>query len=156
MARITQLQKIENQKKYNNIVLQLFLSEGHEALTYARIAQETGVSLTTLQGYFPSTRAIRAVLHKHVLSVMMAPLDFSTKSAFYDSWKAALNDKPFKNAIKLMFFHASQNPASEELNLQVNGVFRHKMMESFGEDTQQIIEIVLGRSLLQLTNLRAP
>ena len=58
MARITQQQKLENQKKYNQVVLELFLAEGHEALTYARVAKEIGVSLTTLQGYFPSTRCL--------------------------------------------------------------------------------------------------
>ncbi|MFA0230945.1 TetR/AcrR family transcriptional regulator, partial [Vibrio sp. 10N.261.45.A7] len=35
MARITQVQKLENQKNYDSIVLNLFLAEGHEALTYA-------------------------------------------------------------------------------------------------------------------------
>ncbi len=40
MARITWVQKLENQKHYDEIVLSLFLAEGHEALTYARIAQK--------------------------------------------------------------------------------------------------------------------
>ncbi|CAH7358027.1 hypothetical protein VCHA54P496_60030 [Vibrio chagasii] len=72
MSRITKIQKLENQKHYDEIVLNLFLAEGHEALTYARIAQEIGISLTTLQGYYPTTRAIRSVLHQPMLSLFMS------------------------------------------------------------------------------------
>ncbi len=152
MARITQVQKIENQKNYDEIVLNLFLAEGHEALTYARIAQEIGISLTTLQGYYPSTRAVRTVLHEHVLAIMMKSLDFSDQETFYCSWQSALTEKPFRHSIKLMFFHASQNCVPEEFNLQVDGEFRQKMTERFGADARAIIEVVIGRSLLQLTN----
>ncbi|UTT86364.1 TetR family transcriptional regulator [Vibrio pelagius] len=154
MARITQQQKLENQQKYNQVVLELFLTEGHESLTYARIAKEIGVSLTTLQGYFPSTRAIRAVLHGHILPVLMQPLNFSSEDAFYDSWDKALEEPPFQSVIKLIFFHASQAEPSDSFYLHAEGEFREKVRESFGENARRVIEIVIGRSLLKLTDFR--
>jgi hypothetical protein len=154
MARITQQQKLENQKKYNQIVLELFLAEGHESLTYARIAKEIGVSLTTLQGYFPSTRAIRAVLHGHILPIIMKPLDFTSESAFYESWDKALDEQQFQSVIKLIFFHASQTEQSESFDLQADGAFREKAIESFGGNAKQVIETVIGRSLFKMTNFR--
>ena len=155
MARITQQQKIENQKKYNQVVLDLFLAEGHESLTYARIAKEIGVSLTTLQGYFPSTRAIRAVLHGHILPIIMKPLNFSSEGAFYDSWDKALEEPQFQSVMKLIFFHASQVEQPEGFDLQADGAFREKAIESFGSNARQVIETVIGRSLLRMTNFRS-
>ena len=154
MARITQQQKIENQKKYNQVVLDLFLAEGHESLTYARIAKEIGVSLTTLQGYFPSTRAIRAALHGHILPIIMKPLDFTNENTFYESWDKALDEPQFQSVMKLIFFHASQVEQPEGFDLQADGVFREKAIESFGSNARQVIETVIGRSLLRMTNFR--
>ncbi|MBY7728788.1 TetR/AcrR family transcriptional regulator [Vibrio bathopelagicus] len=154
MARITQVQKLENQKHYDEIVLNLFLAEGHEALTYARIAQEIGISLTTLQGYYSSTRAIRSVLHKHMLSVVVESLDFSSEQGFIQSWQNALDDAQFRYVIKLMFFHASQVNSPEEFNISSDGEFRKKMFESFGTDSVRILETVVGRSMFYLTNFK--
>lgn len=154
MARITQQQKIENQKKYNQVVLDLFLAEGHESLTYARIAKEIGVSLTTLQGYFPSTRAIRAALHGHILPIIMKPLDFTNENTFYESWDKALDEPQFQSVMKLIFFHASQAEQPVGFDLQADGAFREKAIESFGSNARQVIETVIGRSLLRMTNFR--
>ncbi|MEZ9190027.1 TetR/AcrR family transcriptional regulator [Vibrio sp. 10N.286.52.F8] len=154
MARITQVQKLENQKHYDEIVLNLFLAEGHEALTYARIAQEIGISLTTLQGYYPSTRAIRSVLHGHMLSIVIDSLDFSSEALFIQSWQAALDNDQFRYVIKLMFFHASQIKNPEQFNLSSNGEFREKMLDSFGNDSVRILEMVVGRSMFYLTNFK--
>lgn len=154
MARITQVQKLENQKNYDSIVLNLFLAEGHEALTYARIAQEIGISLTTLQGYYPSTRAIRSVLHEHMLSIVIDSLDFSSEALFIQSWQTALDDEQFRYVIKLMFFHASQIKNPEQFNLSSNGEFREKMFDSFGSDSVRILEMVVGRSMFYLTNFK--
>ncbi|MCK8070258.1 TetR/AcrR family transcriptional regulator [Vibrio sp. 1CM23M] len=154
MARITQVQKLENQKHYDEIVLNLFLAEGHEALTYARIAQEIGISLTTLQGYYPSTRAIRSVLHEHMLSIVIDSLDFSSEALFIQSWQAALDNDQFRYVIKLMFFHASQIKNPEQFNLSSNGEFREKMLDSFGNDSVRILEMVVGRSMFYLTNFK--
>lgn len=154
MARITQQQKIENQKKYNQVVLDLFLAEGHESLTYARIAKEIGVSLTTLQGYFPSTRAIRAALHGHILPIIMKPLDFTNENTFYESWDKALDEPQFQSVMKLIFFHASQTEQLQGFDLQADGAFREKTIESFGGNAKQVIETVIGRSLLKMTNFR--
>ncbi|WP_061037956.1 TetR/AcrR family transcriptional regulator [Vibrio coralliirubri] len=154
MARITQVQKLENQKNYDNIVLNLFLAEGHEALTYARIAQEVGISLTTLQGYYPSTRAIRSVLHEHMLSIVIDSLDFSSEALFIQSWQTALDNEQFRYVIKLMFFHASQIKNPEQFNLSSNGQFREKMLDSFGNDSVRILEMVVGRSMFYLTNFK--
>ncbi|MEZ9407526.1 TetR/AcrR family transcriptional regulator [Vibrio sp. 10N.286.48.F5] len=154
MARITQVQKLENQKNYDEIVLNLFLAEGHEALTYARIAQEIGISLTTLQGYYPSTRAIRSVLHEHMLSIVIDGLDFSSEALFIQSWQAALDNEQFRYVIKLMFFHASQIKNPEQFNLSSNGEFRKKMLDSLGNDSVRILEMVVGRSMFYLTNFK--
>ncbi|MEZ9574937.1 TetR/AcrR family transcriptional regulator [Vibrio sp. 10N.261.55.F4] len=154
MARITQVQKLENQKHYDEIVLNLFLAEGHEALTYARIAQEIGISLTTLQGYYPSTRAIRSVLHEHMLSIVIDSLDFSSEALFIQSWQAALDNEQFRYVIKLMFFHASQIKNPEQFNLSSNGEFREKMLDSFGNNSVRILEMVVGRSMFYLTNFK--
>ncbi|MFA0343484.1 TetR/AcrR family transcriptional regulator [Vibrio sp. 10N.222.54.C3] len=154
MARITQVQKLENQKNYDEIVLNLILAEGHEALTYARIAQEIGISLTTLQGYYPSTRAIRSVLHEHMLSIVIDGLDFSSEALFIQSWQAALDNEQFRYVIKLMFFHASQIKNPEQFNLSSNGEFREKMLDSFGNNSVRILEMVVGRSMFYLTNFK--
>ncbi|OCH39893.1 TetR/AcrR family transcriptional regulator [Vibrio cyclitrophicus] len=156
MARITQLQKLENQKNYDEIVLNLFLAEGHEALTYARIAQEIGISLTTLQGYYPSTRAIRTVLHKHMLSIVIENLDFASEEVFLQSWQNALDNEQFRYVIKLMFFHASQVKSPEAFNVSSDGLFREKMLNSFGTDSARILETVIGPSMFYLTNLGTP
>ncbi|MFV8460531.1 TetR/AcrR family transcriptional regulator [Vibrio campbellii] len=154
MSRITKAQKLENQKQYDEIVLKLFLAEGHEALTYTRVAQAVGISLTTLQGYYPTTRAIRSVLHQPMLSIVIESLEFSSEEAFLQSWQNALGNEQFLYVIKLMFFHASQVKSPEEFNISSDGAFKNKMLESFGTDSIRIIETVVGRSMLYLTNFK--
>ncbi|WP_299693001.1 TetR/AcrR family transcriptional regulator [uncultured Vibrio sp.] len=156
MARITQVQKLENQKHYDQIILNLFLAEGHEALTYARVAQEISISLTTLQGYYSSTRAIRKVLHKHMLSIVIENLDFSSEEVFVQSWQNALDNQHFRYVIKLMFFHASQVKSPEQFSFSSGGQFREKMFASFGDDSVRILETLIGRSMFYLTNVKQP
>lgn len=150
MVRITKKQKSENEKKYKYVVLELFLTEGHEALTYARVVQELGISISTLQGYFPTVYAMRRVAYEHIIPLMIESLDFSNPSTFHDSWDRALTEKPFRHSIELMFFHASQQSTVRDINLQIKEEFQKVIGANFCSDIQQVIDLAVGRSLFAL------
>ncbi|MEZ8117588.1 TetR/AcrR family transcriptional regulator [Vibrio splendidus] len=150
MVRITKKQKLENDKKYKHVVLKLFLTEGHEALTHARVAQELSISISTLQGYFPTVDVMKRVVHEHIIPLMIESLDFSYPSTFHDSWEKALTEKPFRHSIELMFFHASQQSTVRDINLQIKEEFQKVIGANFCSDIQQAIDLAVGRSLFTL------
>lgn len=150
MVRITQIKKSENTKKYKKAILQLFLSEGHEALTYAKVAKKTGVSITTLQGYFPTINEIRTSLHEHIIFIIMESLDFSDPLTFFDSWEKALTEKPFRHSIKLVCFYASQQRSHNDLNLRIKEELHRAIEDKFWANSCQFIDMVMVYSLLQL------
>ncbi|CAH7358136.1 hypothetical protein VCHA54P495_50209 [Vibrio chagasii] len=53
-----------------------------------------------------------------------------------------------------MFFHASQVSHPEAFDTTSKGQFREKMLESFGTDSIRLLETMLGRSMLYLTNFK--
>ena len=89
-----------------------------------------------------------------MLSIVIESLDFSSEDAFLHSWQSALDNEQFRYVIKLMFFHASQVKNPEEFNISSDGVFKNKILESFGTDSIRVIETVVGRSMLYLTNFK--
>ncbi|CAH7365142.1 hypothetical protein VCHA54P496_60029 [Vibrio chagasii] len=84
----------------------------------------------------------------------MECLDFSSEEAFIQSWENALDTERFQYVIKLMFFHASQVSHPEAFDTTSKGQFREKMLESFGTDSIRLLETMLGRSMLYLTNFK--
>lgn len=150
MARITQKQKEENQAKYNALIVKIFLSEGWESVTYDRLAKETGLRKSTLQGYYPSNREFAMALQGKILPIIMAQLDFSSRAAFILSWEQGLAEKEFSMVIRMFVANAAKtesNPSTQRGVLKLIEIIAEHLPN---DNAHEIIDLVMGKSVMTL------
>ncbi|MBC7005674.1 hypothetical protein BIZ37_24250 [Photobacterium sp. BZF1] len=121
MGRITKEQKEKNYHKINSIILAVFLDEGWTSITYDRIARETGLRKSTLQGYYPTNSDFLLGIRGHLHDLMIEKLDFSSKESLITSWNNALKSKGFNYTIDMFINHVvSRSPSPMALNALTN------------------------------------
>ncbi len=106
MARISREQHEQNFVSYNQLILQIFLNEGWEHITYDRLSKETGLRKSTLQGYYPTSQHFELAIKGKVFPIMMHHLDFSSKDTLLDSWKRAMQDTQFRMVMRMFVMQA--------------------------------------------------
>ena len=92
MARISAKEKEEKQKKYDEVVFNIFNAQGWDAISYGRIAKEVGVTASSLQNYYLGLVDFWHDLQGRVFPMVAHQLDFSSKEAFVSSWDIAIHD----------------------------------------------------------------
>jgi len=151
MARITQEKKNENLEMYSLMIRRIFFEEGFRAITYARLGQELNIRQSTLQGYFPSVNDFLKVLKGHLLPVLIKNLCFKSEESFVKSWDTSFKHKEFRHSIALILSTAnSESPA--EFNTQGIRNFDALLQAHFGDNHRDLLERVLGRSFLILSD----
>ena len=150
MARITQQKKEENLAKYNALIVKIFLAEGWESVTYDRLAKETGLRKSTLQGYYPSNREFTMALQGKILPIVMSCLDFSSREAFIQSWEQGLTEKEFSMVIRMFVANAAKtesNPSTQRGVLKLIEIVSEHLPN---ENAREIIDLVMGKSVMTL------
>ncbi len=150
MARITQQKKEENLAKYNALIMKIFLAEGWESVTYDRLAKETGLRKSTLQGYYPSNREFAMALQGKILPIVMSCLDFSSREAFIQSWEQGLTEKEFSMVIRMFVANAAKtesNPSTQRGVLKLIEIVSEHLPN---ENAREIIDLVMGKSVMTL------
>ncbi|MEZ9631295.1 hypothetical protein BCT86_13710 [Vibrio breoganii] len=150
MARITQKQKEENLAKYNALIVKIFLAEGWESVTYDRLAKETGLRKSTLQGYYPSNREFAMALQGKILPIIMSCLDFSSREAFIQSWEKGLAETQFSMVIRMFVANAAKtesNPSTQRGVLKLIEIISEHLPD---EDAHEMIDLVMGKSVMRL------
>lgn len=150
MARITQQQKAENLARYNSIILELFLNEGWDSVTYDRLAKETGLRKSTLQGYYPSNKDFAQAMQGKVMPIVIEQLDFSSPQAFVDSWMTGLEQKQFSMIIRMFVSNSTKPQPSEFSQRGILGLKQLIASHLPDESADEILEAVLGKSVMSL------
>ncbi|MGF1838458.1 hypothetical protein [Vibrio atlanticus] len=101
MARISREQREQNFTHYNEIILQIFLNEGWEHITYDRLSKETGLRKSTLQGYYPTNQHFEVAIRGKIFPIIIHHLNLSDKSALIGSWKEAMQDTQFRMVMRM-------------------------------------------------------
>ncbi|MDA9557417.1 hypothetical protein N9R79_07960 [Vibrio sp.] len=93
MARIPAEERAANKELYDNLLLDILLNKGADALNYTELNKkvvELGknkVPLATLQRYYPTTKDMLSCLDGKFKGGFINALDYSSEEAFYASWR---------------------------------------------------------------------
>ena len=153
MARITKEKWQENFATYNAIILNIFLNEGWEYVTYDRLSKETGLRKSTLQGYYPSNQDFAVAMDGKVLPIIMDHLSFESKEALIQSWTESLESKEFRMIMKMLMMHAAKHENQGQGALGAKGllnIIQHKLPN---EDGLALIQQLFGLTLTGLLGL---
>ncbi|NKF50381.1 TetR family transcriptional regulator [Shewanella sp. WXL01] len=152
MARVSKEEKEANFEKFNQIIMEIFFESGWESVTYDNIAKIAGVRKSTLQGYYPTKKDFGQTLKGKMLPIILKQLDFSSKAALVDSWKAGLSDKKFRYIVSLLLYTVTlaTPPAhiTSALNQLIDICESHFPNEGYG-----ISERLLGLTIMWLATV---
>ncbi|MGF1866181.1 TetR/AcrR family transcriptional regulator [Enterovibrio norvegicus] len=150
MARITAEQKEQKKQMMDELIFQIFISEGWEAITYDRLAKELNVRKSSIQSYYSKNIMFATALQGRVFPVVIEKLDFNSKDAFINSWLAAYHDEEshiFREVVKMLLHNIIKNgtsPYSKGAILRLQNM----LGQSIGPlDADRAIKIVLGETL---------
>lgn len=101
MPRVSQAEAKKTRQAILDAAFKILLLEGHEHLTYTRVAEKTGVSRSCVNGHFKRKEALLDELKPKAFEHIIQALEFSSADDFYRSWLTAVNeDRMFRNLIQ--------------------------------------------------------
>ncbi|MEL0608928.1 hypothetical protein [Vibrio echinoideorum] len=154
MARISKAQWEENFASYNAIILEIFLNEGWDNVTYDRLSKETGLRKSTLQGYYPSNADFESAIQGKVFPIILRHLDFSSREQLIDSWKTSMSSSnQFRMIMRMFIMHAHKKGADGNGR---NGVITLTKLISErlpNEDSLALIQLLFGLTVTELMEI---
>lgn len=149
MGRITKEHRAINQLRFDGIIFDALLDGEWHLLTYQLIADRSGVTRSTLQGYFPSEQSFITAIQGKVLPVFLGYLNFDSLHDFKESWIHSLSEEKFLNILHML----TRNMRNE---LSIRGINRliEMISERWGDDGYAAIELLLGKSLLYIAGIK--
>ncbi|WP_122082678.1 hypothetical protein [Vibrio coralliirubri] len=153
MARISKAQWEENFASYNALILEIFLNEGWDHVTYDRLSKETGLRKSTLQGYYPSNSDFEVAMKGKVFPIILQHLDFSSKSQLINSWQKAMKENQFKMIMRMFVMHAHKKGAEGSGRLGVLGLAKFISDKLPNEDALEIIQLLFGLTVTELLGI---
>ncbi|WGS62628.1 TetR/AcrR family transcriptional regulator [Vibrio lentus] len=153
MARVSAEEIQRKRKMYDECILNLFLTEGWDAVTYDRIAKEMGITKSSLQRYYANKMQFAYALEGQVFQQATKLLDFTDRSSFLDSWKHSLNDNQiFRECLHIIMTNALapvSAAATTKAVTRLTGVLANNIGKVEAQDT---VDLALGRSLISYMN----
>lgn len=153
MARVSAEEIQRKRKMYDECILNLFLTEGWDAVTYDRIAKEMGITKSSLQRYYANKMQFSYALEGQVFQQATKLLDFTDRGSFLDSWKQSLNDNQiFRECLHIIMTNALapvSAAATTKAVTRLTGVLANNIGKVEAQDT---VDLALGRSLISYMN----
>lgn len=153
MARVGAEEIQRKRKMYDECILNLFLTEGWDAVTYDRIAKEMGITKSSLQRYYANKMQFAYALEGQVFQQATKLLDFTDRGSFLDSWKKSLNENQiFRECLHIIMTNALapvSATATTKAVTRLTGVLANNIGKVEAQDT---VDLALGRSLTSYMN----
>ena len=153
MARVRAEEIQRKRKMYDECILNLFLTEGWDAVTYDRIAKEMGITKSSLQRYYANKMQFAYALEGQVFQQATKLLDFTDRGSFLDSWKKSLNENQiFRECLHIIMTNALapvSATATTKAVTRLTGVLANNIGKVEAQDT---VDLALGRSLTSYMN----
>ncbi len=153
MARVSAEEIQRKRKMYDECILNLFLTEGWDAVTYDRIAKEMGKTKSSLQRYYANKMQFAYALEGKVFQQATKLLDFTDRGSFLDSWKKSLNENQiFRECLHIIMTNALapvSATATTKAVTRLTGVLANNIGKVEAQDT---VDLALGRSLISYMN----
>jgi AcrR family transcriptional regulator len=148
MAKNSQKNALLTEKKIHQAILDIFLDEGWDAVTYGSIAKHTGLSRGGVQRVVPSKEAMSEVTKGKLLEIVTEQLDFENEDAFVQSWMNGLQDQRFSNCIKYLIIAVSAGEPGRKRALKGLDILAEQ-----GGISKGIMRSLLGFSVYHLLEL---
>ncbi len=151
MAKISAELREKNKKKYDQVILEMFLAEGWDSITLNTVSAKLDIRKSTVQGYYPAKSNFAEALSGKVFPRAMKELDFQSPEQFIESWKNSLiESKMFKMVIHMLVSNATRSDTSA-MTLVGLGRLKQLLTNKFGEkNADNIMCHVLGLSVIKL------
>lgn len=153
MARISNAQREKNFTFFNALILEIFLTEGWEHITYSRLSKETGLNKSTLQGYYPSNDHFEIALNGKLFPVLLDLLDFSSKDKLMTTGKEAMHIHHFKMIMRLFLMHACAKGPESKGRVWVLSLTELISRRMPNEDALEITQLLLGLAATELLSI---
>lgn len=153
MARVSAEEIKRKRKMYDECILNLFLTEGWDAVTYDRIAKEMKITKSSLQRYYANKMQFAYALEGQVFQQATELLVFTDKASFLESWQHSLNENQiFRECLHIIVTNALA-PVSEIVTTKAVARLTDVLANSIGEvEAQDTVDLALGRSLTLYMN----
>lgn len=152
MAKISAQQKLENKQRLDSLILNAVIVDGTIAfnkLTYKWLAAQSGLSVSTLQGYYNDRASFSSALQGQVMPLMLKHLNISSLSAFKSSWLSALNKPIFRRVMGLWIENLLDGDQRADSIAGAQRMQRH-LNDLFGNEADNTVSLLIGESLLTL------
>ncbi|MGR5165770.1 hypothetical protein ACPV5L_01055 [Vibrio astriarenae] len=153
MARITKAKWEENFANYNAIILEIFLNEGWDHVTYDRLSKETGLRKSTLQGYYPSNNDFEVAIKGKIFPIIASHLKFDSKDVLIDSWKAAMQDTQFRMVMRMFVMHAYKKGAEGSGRKGILGLGQIISDKLPDDNALEVIRLLFGLTVTELMGI---
>lgn len=153
MARITKEQREKNLQTYNALILDIFLNEGWENVTYDRLSKETGLRKSTLQGYYPTSKDFDVAIKGKVFPILMQHLDFTSRQSLVSSWQQALQHNQFRMVMRMFILQAHKMGDASSSRLGVIGLGQLINQRLPNEDSLSVIRELFGLTITELLGI---
>jgi AcrR family transcriptional regulator len=153
MARVSAEEIERKRKMYDKCILNLFLTEGWDAVTYDRIAKEMGITKSSLQRYYANKMQFAYALEGQVFRQATELLVFTDKVSFLDSWQKSLGENQiFRECLHIIMTNALA-PVSAAATTKAVARLIDELANSIGEEeAKDTVDLALGRSLTLYMN----
>ncbi|MCG3816103.1 TetR/AcrR family transcriptional regulator [Photobacterium damselae] len=150
MARISVIEREKKKAIMDELIYQLFLAEGWDAVTYDRLSKELDMRKSTIQSYYEKSIMFATALQGRVFPLVIQKLDFSTKEAFLSSWANAYSDPDshiFRETVRMLLLNIVK-PGTSPISRGAVVRLEKMLSESIGDQEANLtIKEALGTTL---------
>ncbi|WP_019616111.1 TetR/AcrR family transcriptional regulator [Psychromonas ossibalaenae] len=102
MAKNSQQEALLTEQRIHQAIIDIFMEQGWQAVTYGSLAKHTGLSRGGVQRIVPNKEAMLNAFQGQIFQSVAGRLDFTTSAALFKSWNEALDNAQFRHCIKYL------------------------------------------------------
>ncbi|EOD77571.1 TetR family transcriptional regulator [Grimontia sp. AD028] len=146
MAKNTKQGALETEALIYRTIVEIFMEQGWDAVTYGSIAKRTGLSRSGIQRVVPTKEDMVSAFQGQVLAYVTSQIDTTDSDSIKRTWIEALSETQFSNCIRYLL--GAVNGGDQGKQKVAFGV--SKLIEQFGQP--MVIELI-GLSAIYLLEI---
>lgn len=146
MAKNTKQGALETEALIYRTIVEIFMEQGWDAVTYGSIAKRTGLSRSGIQRVVPTKEDMVSAFQGQVLAYVTSQIDTTDSESIKRTWIEALSETKFSNCIRYLL--GAVNGGDQGKQKVAFGV--SKLIEQFGQP--MVIELI-GLSTIYLLEI---
>ncbi|EEY71153.1 Uncharacterised protein [Grimontia hollisae] len=146
MAKNTKEGALQTEVLIYQTIIDVFMEEGWEGVTYGSIAKRTGMSRSGIQRVVPTKESMVSAFQGQMLAYVTSKIDTTDSETIKQSWMLALKETKFANCIRYLL--GAVNGGHEGKQKVVWGITT--LIEQYG---QTLVVELIGLSAIHLLDI---